>query len=60
VSVLRELRGSVHVLAVVAAGLGPLAAVLATGGEENARRFGWPEPFPSIDAAPKVPASSSP
>ena len=56
VSVLRELRGSVHVLAVVATGLGPLAAVLATGGEENARRFGWPEPFPSIAAAAKVPA----
>ncbi len=54
--VLRELRGSVHVLAVVTAGLGPLAAVLATGGEENARRFGWPEPFPPVATAAKAPA----
>lgn len=46
--VLRELRGSVHVLAVVASGLKPVEAVLATGGEENARRFGWPEPFPAV------------
>jgi hypothetical protein len=56
VHVLRELRGSVHVVAVVAAGLGPLAAVLATGGEENATRFGWPAPFPQVDPTAKAAA----
>lgn len=56
VHVLRELRGSVHVLAVVAAGLGPLAAVLATGGEENATRFGWPGPFPPVAVGAKASA----
>ena len=53
---LRELRGSVHLLAVVASGLAPLHAVLATGGEENAMRFGWSPPFPNVTAADKVPA----
>ncbi|MDO8364975.1 MAG: hypothetical protein Q7V88_18940 [Actinomycetota bacterium] len=54
--VLRELRGSVHVLAVVASGLTPVEAVLATGGEANAARFGWAEPFPTVAAEAKAPA----
>ena len=54
--VLRELRGSVHVLAVAASGLTPLQAVLATGGEENANRFGWPRPY--TDVAPAVKESA--
>ena len=44
--VLRELRGSVHLVAVIASGLDPLFAVLATGGPMNAHRFGWLPPFP--------------
>ena len=54
--VLRELRGSVHVLAVVASGLTPLRAVLASGGEENAHRFGWPQPYPGVARSAKEPA----
>ena len=54
--VLRELRGSAHLLAVVASGLPPLHAVLATGGEENAIRFGWSPPFPIVTSADKAPA----
>jgi hypothetical protein len=52
--VLRELRGGLHAVAVLACGLTPLQAVLtagkapprATGGADNARFFGWPEPYP--------------
>lgn len=55
--VLRELRGSVHIVAVVAAGLTPLEAVIANpansspenGSAAQAERFGWSGPFP--DAA---------
>lgn len=54
--VLRELRGSVHVLAVAASGLTPLEAVIATGGEENAHRFGWPGPYPVTARSAKEPA----
>lgn len=46
--VLRELRGSVHIVAVVAAGLSPLDAVLATGGVTAAERFGWSGPFHDV------------
>lgn len=46
--VLRELRGSAHIVAVVASGLAPVEAVLATGGEENAQRFGWAGPFAEV------------
>ena len=49
--VLREMRGSVHLLAVVAAGMTPLEAVLATGGTAAAERFGWNAPFTEADAA---------
>lgn len=47
--VLRELRGSCHIVAVVAHGLSPLAAILAnpgSAGVEQAKRFGWEGPFP--------------
>lgn len=55
--VLRELRGGLHLVAVLACGLTPLEAVL-TGGSplapdaaDTARYFGWPEPYtePSAD-----------
>jgi len=48
--VLRELRGSVHLVAVIASGLQPMHAVLATGGPSNASRFGWQPPFPEVVA----------
>jgi hypothetical protein len=56
--VLRELRGSVHVVACVASGLSPLHAVLATGGAANAKTFGWAEPYPEVDPAAKAPAEA--
>lgn len=48
--VLRELRGGLHFLAVRSQGLSPLEAVVIGGsplaeGTEQARRFGWPEPY---------------
>lgn len=43
--ILREMRGSVHIVAVVASGLSPLDAVLASGGDVQAQQFGWPEPY---------------
>ncbi len=47
VHVLRELRGSVHLVACVASGLTPLDAVLSNpiGGVEQAEKFGWTGPF---------------
>ena len=45
---LRELRGSVHLLCVVATGLTTRDAVLASGGAEQATKFGWSGPFPDI------------
>lgn len=45
--VLREHRGAVHVAAVAAVGLDPLAAILAGPyGAANAAFFDWPEPYP--------------
>lgn len=49
VHVLREMRGSAHIVAIVAHGLSPLAAILAnpaSAGPDQAKRFGWEEPFP--------------
>jgi hypothetical protein len=47
---LREHRGAVHVAAVAAMGLPPLAAIMAGSyGEANARFFEWPEPYPDPD-----------
>lgn len=52
---LREWRGSVHILAVAASGLSPLESILALdvsdgGGVEKAQRFGWQEPFPDASS----------
>lgn len=51
-NVLRELRGSVHITAVVAHGVTPLQALLANpknNGSETAERFGWAAPFENVD-----------
>lgn len=51
---LRELRGGLHLAAVLASGLTPLEAVLAGGsplipdGAANARYFLWPEPYAEL------------
>jgi hypothetical protein len=46
---LREHRGGMHLLAVVASGLTPLQAVLSgPGGVGNASFFGWEEPFEDV------------
>jgi hypothetical protein len=50
--VMREWRGSAHVVGVAAAGLDPLTAVFSKGGAPQAKMFGWSEPFPdAIDPA---------
>lgn len=49
IHVLREMRGSCHIVAIVAHGMSPLAAVLAnpgSAGVDQAKRFGWEGPFP--------------
>ena len=56
--VLRELRGSVHVVAVVADGLHPREAVLASGGPALAKQFGWSEPYPDVAPAAKAAAEA--
>jgi hypothetical protein len=48
-NVLREHRGGLHALAVRSCGLTPLEAVIANGGADNARFFGWSEPYPDAD-----------
>ncbi|WP_405137263.1 SCO6745 family protein [Nocardia sp. NBC_01388] len=55
IHVLRELRGGLHLIGVRASGLTPQQAVLIAGsprttGPEQARAFGWPEPFEEITA----------
>lgn len=47
--VLREYRGGMHGIAVLASGLAPRDAVIAAGGEGNAQFFNWPEPYPDRD-----------
>lgn len=52
---LREWRGSAHIIAVAASGLSPLESILALdtasgGGSEKAERFGWQGPFPDVAA----------
>jgi len=48
---LRELRMSRHVVAVLAEGLTPLESILSGGGgEANAKMFGWQPPFPDVAA----------
>jgi hypothetical protein len=50
-NVLREHRGGAHAIAVLASGLTPLEAIVSSSyGPDNARFFGWPEPYP--DPAP--------
>jgi hypothetical protein len=47
--VLREHRGGLHLVAVVAAGLTPLQAILAgPGGAANAGYFGWTGPYQDV------------
>ncbi|MFE3054450.1 hypothetical protein [Nocardia sp. NPDC059239] len=55
IHVLRELRGGLHLIGVLGSGLTPLQAVLIAGsplkpGPDQARNFGWPEPFDEITA----------
>jgi Helix-turn-helix family len=46
---LREHRGGLHGVAVLAEGLTPLQAILSDrGGADTARFFGWPEPYPDV------------
>ncbi|WP_024804887.1 hypothetical protein [Nocardia sp. BMG51109] len=56
IHVVRELRGGLHLLAIRAGGVTPRQAVLIGGsprnsGPDQARLFGWPEPFEEITAA---------
>ncbi len=46
--VMRELRGSVHIVATTSVGLSPMQAILANpkAGPARAAFFGWPEPYP--------------
>lgn len=46
--VLRELRGDLHVHAIVASELTPLQAILGKDGPERARELRYPEPFPPL------------
>ena len=47
--VLREYRGGMHLVAVVASGLSPLQAILAgAGGTGNATFYGWEDPFEDV------------
>lgn len=50
--VMRELRGSVHIVATTASGLSPLESILTNeaGGAAMAGMFGWAEPFPDVTA----------
>ena len=51
--VLRELRGSVHIVAIVAHGITPLEALLVNPGsvgEAQAKRFGWEGEFPNAES----------
>jgi hypothetical protein len=48
IHVLREHRGSAHVVAVVATGLSALEAILTQSGAEHAKFFGWTEPMPEV------------
>ena len=49
VHVMREWRGSNHLVATTASGLTPLEAILAGDGEGQPKFFGWAEPFPAIN-----------
>jgi hypothetical protein len=47
--VLRELRGSIHIAAMAAHGLGAPEGHMLNKGAEYCAFFGWPEPFPNTD-----------
>ncbi len=47
--VMREWRGSAHVVASVATGLTPLEAILTKNGPGGAKLFGWGEVFDDVD-----------
>jgi hypothetical protein len=47
-NVLRELRGGAHLVAVIAHGLSPLEATLASTGTGMAGFLGHPEPYPEV------------
>jgi len=50
-NVLRELRGGAHLVAVIAHGLSPLEATLASTGTGMAGFLGHPEPYPEVTDA---------
>ncbi len=57
--VLREHRGGLHLVAVVASGLTPHQAVLSgPGGPDNARFFGYEEPFEEVSHLIEVRAAT--
>jgi hypothetical protein len=58
VHVLREMRGSAHIVAVIAEGIHPRDAVLVSGGEATAQRFGWAGPFAEIEPLRAVRAAA--
>jgi hypothetical protein len=45
-----EWRGGLHLVSTTAAGLTPREAILTNEGEDRAKFFGWPEPFPDCTA----------
>lgn len=59
--VLRELRGSVHIVAIVAHGITPLEALLVnpgSAGDAQAKRFGWDGDFPNAESLHAASASA--
>ncbi len=61
VHVLRELRGGLHIAAVLAHGVSLVDAVMATEGEMVAGMYGWDPPYPDVEAAraAKAPAENT-
>jgi hypothetical protein len=61
INVLREHRGGLHAACVVAAGLSPVEAIMATEGEFMAQMYGWPAPYPDVEASKlrKVPVEAA-
>ncbi len=53
-NVLRELRGGAHLIGVVAAGLSPVEATLASTGPDVARFLGHVEPYPAVTDAMRI------
>ena len=61
VHVLRELRGGLHIAAILAHGVGLVDAVMATEGEMVVGMYGWDPPYPDVEAAraAKAPAEKT-